>query len=88
VWYLAVGKGGGDVELRARSVAAAPGEAELWSVTFEGAQPGALGLTLGGTVLFPVGMKLHGYRCGTTTLADGPWPKFQKDAANSGVFQE
>ena len=86
VWYLAVGQGEAGVLLSARTVTAAAGEAELWSVHVDGQSPGPLGMTLGGTVLFPVGMKLHGYRCGTSTLAPSPWPKFQGDGANSGVF--
>jgi len=86
VWYLSVAQGGAGVKLYAREVGGDAGGQVLWTATEDGAQPGPLGITAGGTILFPAGLSLHGYRCGTSTLADAPWPKFQNDGSNSGSF--
>lgn len=86
VWYLSVAQGGAGVKLLAREVGGEGGGQVLWTATEDGSQTGPLGITAGGTILFPAGLKLHGYRCGTSSLADAPWAKFQNDAANTGVF--
>ncbi len=86
VWYLSVAQGEAGVKLYAREATGVDGGQVLWTDTVDGSQPAPVGVTPGGTVLFAAGLKLHGYRCGTSNLAAAPWPKFQNDGANSGVF--
>jgi hypothetical protein len=89
VWYVSAwaGQGLDQVTLYARDLDGGTSDNVLWSTTIEGSRPGGLAITGEGMILFPVGTELHGYRCGTSSLhADAPWPKFQRDAANSGTF--
>lgn len=86
VWYLSVAQGEAGVKLYAREAGGEAGGQVLWSSAVAGSQTGPLAITPGGTVLFPAGLSLHGYRCGTSRLAEAPWPKFQNDGANSGSF--
>lgn len=82
-WYVAVAMGTDEVRLYARDLGA-DGGAVRWSTRLTGSRPGGVALGKGGTLLFPVGLDLHGYRCGSSALADAPWPKFQRDPFHTG----
>ena len=89
VWYVSTWAGQGieEVSLYARDLTGGTSGAVLWTEKLPGSRPGGIAIAGGGTILFPVGTELHAYRCGTSSLsAEAPWPKFQKDSANSGTF--
>lgn len=89
VWYVSTWAGQGieEVTLYARDLTGGTSGSVLWSEKLPGSRPGGIAIAAGGTILFPVGLELHAYRCGTSSLhSDAPWPKFQRDSANSGSF--
>jgi hypothetical protein len=60
---------------------------ERWSDQVPGSHPGGLALRGDGTLLVPSDLTLHAWRCAATGLDAVPWPKFQRDPLNTGVFQ-
>jgi len=82
-WYVSVALDTDEVRVYARDLGA-DGGAVRWYTSLSGSRPGGVALGKGGTILFPVGLELHGYRCASSGLADAPWPKFQHDATNTG----